>query len=268
MLAGSTSGGSGRLLDVAVPAESRLQDLERTRSVFVSSVSHEIRTPLTSILGYIELLEDEADSLTENQREMLDIIARNSNRLLELIEDILVLSQIESGSFRVLNDPVEVARFVQDACDEVRPQVDAASHQLEIQVSPDVGSVLGDPSELQRCLVQLLGNAVKFTPKGGFIHIDAARSEDGVVLTITDSGIGIAEKDLDHIFQPFFRSEEALTRAIPGTGLGLAIAMSIVELHGGQMSCSSEPDKGTTMKVVLPYAMATRFAVVDQESRG
>lgn len=242
-----------------------MQDLDRARSVFVSSVSHEIRTPLTSILGYIELLEDDSDSLSENQREMLDIIARNSHRLLELIEDILILSRIESGSFRVLKEPVEVDGFVRAACGEVADQVEEASHQIEVEVGSDVGSVLGDSGELARCLVLILSNAVKFTPKGGFIHVQAARSEGGVALTVTDSGIGIAEKDLHHIFKPFFRSEEALTRAIPGTGLGLAIATSIIELHGGVLSCQSEPDKGTTMTVVLPFAMATRFAVVEPE---
>ncbi len=236
----------------------RLQELDRVRTIFVSSVSHEIRTPLTSILGYLELLSEQQDNLNEGQKEFLEIIGRNSQRLLSLIEDLLVLSRIESGSFQVLKEPVDIRSLVHAACREVWPRMRAASHELELHTSDDVGSVLGDSEQLQRLLVNLLTNAVKFTPPGGRIDVRADRGQRGIVISISDSGIGIGPEDLAEIFTPFFRSPDAHRRAIPGTGLGLSIAKTIVEQHDGSIECFSEAGKGTTMIVRLPHALVIR----------
>ena len=236
----------------------RLQELDRVRTIFVSSVSHELRTPLTSILGYLELLTEDTEGMSDTQREFLEIIGRNSQRLLNLIEDLLVLSRIESGSFQVLKEPVDVRSLVHAACREVWPRMRAASHELELHTSDDVGSVLGDSEQLQRLLVNLLSNAVKFTPPSGRIDVRADRGHQGVVISVSDSGMGISAEELPEIFTPFFRSPDAHRRAIPGTGLGLSIAKTIVEQHGGSIECFSELNRGTTMIVRLPHALSAR----------
>lgn len=236
----------------------RLKELDRVRTDFVSSVSHELRTPLTSILGYLELLSEERDTMTDTQNEFLGIIGRNSQRLLSLIEDLLVLSRIESGSFQVFKEPVEVRSLVHAACRDVWPSMRAASHELEIHTSDDVGSVLGDGDQLQRLLVNLLSNSVKFTSANGRVEVRADKGQGGVVISVSDSGVGIGPEEIDEIFTPFFRSASATQRGIPGTGLGLSIAKSIVEQHGGSIECFSEPGKGTTMIVRLPYALTKR----------
>ena len=234
----------------------RLQELERVRSTFVSSVSHELRTPLTSILGYTELLEDDP-SLSEDQREMLDIVSRNSQRLLSLIEDILVMSTIESDAFTVLKEPVDVRMLVTETCRALAHDVTGAGHVMHIEIGPDVGSVLGDADELERVIENLLTNAIKFTPNGGDIRVVAERRPNGVEIKVSDNGIGLDAQEQAEMFTPFFRAAEAMRRAIPGTGLGLSIVRSIVEKHGGTIKCESVEGEGTTMLVVLPYAMAS-----------
>ncbi len=233
----------------------KLRDLDRVRTSFVSSVSHELRTPLTSILGYLELLGDDPADMNEHQVEMLDIVSRNSKRLLALIEDLLVLSRIESGSFKVLKEPVDIRALVSAVAREVQPKIAASGHHLQVQVADDVGSVLGDPSELERVMLGLLSNAIKFTQPGGVITIRAQREGGTARIAVIDTGLGIPEAELGEVFDPFFRSEIADRRAIPGTGLGLPIARTIVEQHGGSISCESEPGKGTAMTVTLPFAI-------------
>jgi PAS domain S-box-containing protein len=253
-----------RDLERAVESErelvDKLRDLDRVRTSFVSSVSHELRTPLTSILGYLELLEDDLEGMNEHQQEMLDIVSRNSKRLLALIEDLLVLSRIESGAFRVLKEPVDVRALVNAVAREVGMKASESGHQLNVAVTDDVGSVLGDPSELERLLLSLVSNALKFTPAGGRITVYACRQDGFTTISVQDTGMGIPTEELSKVFDPFFRSEIADRRAIPGTGLGLPIAKTIVEQHGGKISCESEPGQGTRVTVTLPYAIQERRA--------
>lgn len=238
----------------------KLTDLDRVRASFVSAVSHELRTPLTSILGYLELLMEDQRNLNEHQREMLGIVSRNSDRLLALIEDLLVLSRIETGAFKVLKEPVDVWALVTAVAREMEPRVVEAKHRLTVQIDDRVGSVLGDASELERLLVGLLSNAIKFTEPGGDIRLAARPTPEGTVVEVTDTGMGIPAKEIENVFEPFFRSAAADKRAIPGTGLGLSIAKTIVEQHGGTISCTSAPGRGTTMRILLPFAIPDRKA--------
>lgn len=238
----------------------KLTDLDRVRTSFVSSISHELRTPLTSILGYLELLSDDPSGMNEHQLEMLDIVNRNSRRLLALIEDLLVLSRIESGAFSVLKEPVDIRALVNAVAREVGPRVTAAGHTLHVVVDDRIGSVLGDPTELERVLMSLLSNAIKFTPAGGEITIAADHMERSTRISVSDTGMGIPTKELAEVFNPFFRSAIADRRAIPGTGLGLPIARTIVEQHGGTISAVSESGKGTVVTVILPFAIQERRA--------
>ena len=253
-----------RDLELAVESErelvDKLRDLDRVRTSFVSSVSHELRTPLTSILGYLELLQDDLEGMNEHQQEMLDIVSRNSKRLLALIEDLLVLSRIESGAFRVLKEPVNLRALVNAVAREVATKARASGLELKVAVTEDVGSVLGDPNELERLLLSLVHNSLKFTPRGGKITIFASRRDGFANISVEDSGTGIPQAELDKVFDPFFRSESADRRAIPGTGLGLPIAKTIAEQHGGTIECESEPGQGTRVTVVLPFSIQERRA--------
>jgi PAS domain S-box-containing protein len=233
-----------------------LRDLDRLRRDFISNVSHELRTPLTSITGYAELLSDGGmGPLNDEQRSALDVIDRNSRRLLSLIEDILTLSGIESGLFALKTEPVELAAVIDEACKAIAGAAEGSALELSVEISPDVGALNADVDQLDRALLNLLSNAVKFTPPGGKVTVTAWRDAHEHVITIADTGIGIDTDEQDGLFRRFFRASAATQLAIQGTGLGLVIAKSIIEAHGGTISIDSVPGEGTTVTVRLTAAV-------------
>ncbi|MEV6630167.1 ATP-binding protein [Actinoplanes sp. NPDC051470] len=206
----------------------RLQELDTAKTDFMSTVSHELRTPLTSISGYLELMLDaEAGELSDPQRRMLEVISRNTRRLRELIEDMLILSRIESGAFRISKRDAEVAGPL---------------------------ALRADPEQIDRVLINLLTNAVKFTPPEGTVTVRATREDDEMVLVVADTGMGIPEAEQQALFARFFRATNAIHQAIPGTGLGLAIVRTIIDNHGGSISVTSTERVGTTVTVRLPVS--------------
>ncbi|MGI5399455.1 ATP-binding protein [Streptomyces sp. CA-135486] len=235
----------------------KLRALDQAKSDFLSTVSHELRTPLTSIVGYVELLkDDETGPLSEPQHRMLDIVDRNANRLRALIEDLLTLSRIEAGTFSSQKGEVDLRRLVASAVDTIRPAAEAASVRLEIDC-PEVPLVLeADSEQLDRVLMNLLSNAVKFTPGGGHVRVEAAADDGHAVLSVSDSGIGIPEKERKQLFSRFFRASNAVDAAIPGTGLGLTIVNTIVTNHGGTTEVRSQEGEGTTVTARLPLVAA------------
>ncbi len=235
-----------------------LKALEQKRSTFLATVSHELRTPLTSIAGYTETLADaEAGPLTPKQQQMLDAISRNTARLRNLIEDLLTLSEIESGAFRTAMHPLKLADIVTLALTAFKPTATAAGLTLASTfLSHDV-VVNGDPGQLDRLLTNLLSNAVKFTPRGGHVEVTADACDGAVLMTITDTGIGIPQGEEPLVLAPFFRATNAVKQAIPGTGLGLAIANTIVANHGGGMTIESREGHGTTITVRIPQLPAS-----------
>ncbi|WP_067498781.1 ATP-binding protein [Actinoplanes sp. TFC3] len=232
----------------------RLQELDVAKTDFMSTVSHELRTPLTSIAGYVELLLDsDAGEVAPPQRRMLDVIARNTRRLRELIEDMLTLSKIEAGSFRTARRPVDLATLANQAIAAITP----AAHKGEVNLCPDLAGPLelaADPEQLDRVLMNLLSNAVKFTPPGGKVTVRAGRDGDQVELVVADTGMGIPPSEQESLFARFFRATNAIHQAIPGTGLGLAIVRTIVDNHGGRIAVSSQEGAGTTVTVRFPVA--------------
>ena len=233
----------------------RLQELDQAKSDFVATVSHELRTPLTSIRGYVEMLSDgEAGELEPGQERMLGIVQRNADRLLMLIEDLLTLSRIESGSFRVQQAPVAMDGVVESTVAEFRPQASARGVELEADVAPDIPVVIGDSSQLERVLFNLLSNAIKFTVDGGRVVVRLKRDGQSVELEVQDEGIGIPEGEQDQLFSRFFRSSTSQERAIRGTGLGLVIVKTIVDHHGGDIAVKSRSGEGTTFTIRLPVA--------------
>lgn len=241
----------------------KLRALDQAKSDFLSTVSHELRTPLTSIVGYIELLkDDETGPLSEPQRRMLDVVDRNANRLRALIEDLLTLSRIEAGTFSSQKSEVDLRRLVASAVDTIRPAAEAGSVRLEVDC-PEVPLVLeADSDQLDRVLMNLLSNAVKFTPTGGQVRVQAAADDGHAVLSVSDTGIGIPEKERKQLFSRFFRASNAVEAAIPGTGLGLTIVNTIVTNHGGTTEVRSQEGEGTTVTARLP------LVAVDESAQG
>ncbi len=234
--------------DGMVSAES----VEMARSELVARVSHEVRSPLTHVIGYLELLRDgEPGPLTTQQRQMLDVIGRGAHRLLQMVEDLLAASSIEMGSFEPALERVDFSALVSDACRSVVPEARTRNLVLVAQV-PDGLVVRGDAARLDRVVSNLLSNAVKFSLPGGCVEVRARARDDGVELTVVDTGIGIPLNEQDRLFGRFFRSTISRRREIPGAGLGLYIVKRIVDGHGGTVRVRSAPGEGTTVTVRLP----------------
>ena len=230
----------------------RLRDLDNAKTDFMSTVSHELRTPLTSIAGYLEMLRDgDGGQLSKGQERMLAVIERNTSRLRVLIEDLLVLSRIESGTFKTNRQDMDFGWLVGAAVSAVTPAAAAAGVMVETELGPGLGGY-ADPDQIDRVMMNLLSNAIKFTPQGGHIEVGAHRKGDEIVICVSDTGMGIPEADQRHLFNRFFRASNATEQAIPGTGLGLAIVRTIVANHGGDIAVASRDGGGTTFTVRLP----------------
>ncbi|MGE5134188.1 MAG: ATP-binding protein [Gemmatimonadota bacterium] len=239
-----------------------LREIDRMKSDFLATVSHELRTPLTSIAGFVELLRDrDAGPLSETQAEMLDTIQRNTARLRHLIEDVLTLSKIESRAFKTAMQPVNLAEVAAAVVAALRPQADARKLSLTL-TGPGSLVVSGDPGQLDRMLINLLSNAVKFTPAGGRVEVSVAGEAGMAVVTVSDTGIGIPDRDQKELFTRFFRGSNATELSIPGTGLGLTIVQAIIANHGGDLSVHSRQGEGTTVVARIPLLTARGVATV------
>jgi signal transduction histidine kinase len=236
-------------------AVQRMRELDAAKNEFVSTVSHELRTPVTSIVGYTEILEDGSIvPPAEEQRPLLESIGRNGRRLIMLCDDLLTLSGLDSGAARWDRDAVDLTEILSGAEDAVRAQLSGRDLALDVTVPQEPVSVLGDRVQLERALTNLLSNAIKFTEDGGRIVL-AAEARDGEAwLTVSDTGIGIPVEEQAGLFQRFFRSSTAQSRAIQGTGLGLSIVAAIVAAHGGRIDVQSAHLEGTTFTIRLPMA--------------
>jgi PAS domain S-box-containing protein len=231
----------------------QLTQLDRNKADFMSMVSHELRTPLTSIIGYLDLLEaGHGGELTDRQRTMLGVVERNAHRLLDLIDDIVTLDRLESGRVPLDLGDVELAGVVGSVVDAVAPLAAAREQRLATDVRPATGSVVADSEQLERVLLNLATNAVKFTPKGGAVNVFADGDDEQARITVVDTGMGIPADEQPRLFTRFFRSSTARSAAVPGTGLGLVIARSIVEAHGGTIELVSAENEGTVVTVTLP----------------
>jgi len=233
----------------------RLERLDRQKSDFLATVSHELRTPLTSISGYVELLQGrETGELTAQQRRMLEVISRNAFRLRSLIEDVLVLSRIESGVSRADYVEVSIRGLITRVGEELSALAQGGAIELEIDVGPQAAIVLGDSASLERAVVNILSNAIKFSRPGGVVTIKGTLDQGArrVLVTCQDRGIGIPAPDLADLFTRFFRASNATDQAIPGAGLGLSIAKQIVEAHRGELRLTSVEEEGTTVVLDLP----------------
>jgi PAS domain S-box-containing protein len=234
-------------------AVERLRELDAVKTDFVSTVSHELRTPITSVVGYVDMLaEGIAGELTDVQLEMLEVVSRNSQRLLALIEDLLTLSRIESGAFRLEPHPLDVRDVVAGAQDALRPIFSGRRLDLTVDLPDRPVPLVGDHAQLERSVMNLLTNAVKFTADGGAVGVVLEQDDEQVRIEVTDTGMGIPAAEQDRLFTRFFRSSSATSGAIQGTGLGLSIVRSIIQAHGGDVAVTSVEGCGTTVTLTLP----------------
>ncbi|MCM8792501.1 MAG: cell wall metabolism sensor histidine kinase WalK [Candidatus Omnitrophica bacterium] len=231
-----------------------LRRLERIRQDFVANVSHELRTPVSSIKGYAETLLEGAIEDKDNAKEFISIIYHESNRLAHLIDDLLDLSKIESGKMKMVFSPLEINPIVKNCVDALEKQAKQKSISISLDLSDNLPKVLADEKRLSQVFLNLLDNAIKYTPQGGSVKISASLKEKFVQIDVADTGIGIAEKDLSRIFERFYRVDKARSRELGGTGLGLSIVKHIVLAHGGQVWVKSQLGAGSTFSFTLPKA--------------
>ncbi len=247
-VSGSSRGAIAILHDVT-----DLERLERVRRDFVANVSHELRTPLTAIRGYAETLLDGALDDKENNRKFVEVIKAHAIRLNNIASDLLTLSGLESGK------PMKMEQTsVRKAVENALRTVEAEARLRDVRIScQEIGdfSVTAGQDRLEQALLNLLDNAVKFNRPGGEVRIEAARSPEGrVLISVSDTGLGIPSEDLPRIFERFYRVDKARPREVGGTGLGLSIVRHIIERMGGTIKVESELGKGTTFTISLPAA--------------
>ena len=239
-------------------SEEAAAEANRTKSQFLANTSHELRTPLNAILGYSELLTDVVrERGIEGLEEDLSRIHSAGRHLLGLINDILDLSKIEAGKMEVRAEEVPVAELVEEVVAAVRPLAEKNGNRLELLLPADARSIWADPTRLRQVLLNLLGNAAKFTSKGSIVVAFERRPENGVEwarFRVSDSGIGMSADQIERLFIAFTQVETQTARRFGGTGLGLAISKRLCELMGGDLYVESERGKGTTFTVRLPAA--------------
>jgi PAS domain S-box-containing protein len=227
------------------------------KSNFLASMSHELRTPLNAIIGYSETIRDRIFGAEVSDRyvEYAGVIWASGHHLLSLINDILDLSKIESGHLVLECQPIDLVPLVQQAVNMVRPDALRKGLRLDVLIPEAPVLVSADDRAMRQILLNLLSNAVKFTPADGVVQT-AIETGEQVALAVRDSGIGIADEDLPHLFEPFRRANAHVAREHPGTGLGLAITRRLVDMHGGDITIESERGRGTLVKIQLPRIAA------------
>jgi len=234
------------------------REVDRMKSDFISLVSHELRTPLTSIKGFADLLLDgEAGAINEEQREFLDIVGHNADRLVALINDLLDVSRIEAGKIELNRVSLDLGRIIRGVANSLRPQIDAKGQLLTLDLPTALPTVSGDVERITQIVTNLLSNAHKYTPRGGALAVGAARDGGSVRISVRDEGIGLTPEEQTKIFTKFFRARNRTTQEVGGTGLGLAITRALVELHGGAMAVQSTQGVGSTFSFALPLDAAT-----------
>lgn len=231
----------------------RQKTLERVRQEFVANVSHELRTPLAVIKGYIETLVDDHHTMEEKDRlHFLKTAQKHTDRLNSLLDDLLTLSRLESVSPGLKRESVELKPLIEEVLEDFRNRPNAAGHQLNCVIDPQITTISVDPLKLAQVLNNLIENALKYTTAGSVIEISVLLQSTEVQIRVSDDGPGIPAVDLPHIFERFYRVEKGRSREKGGTGLGLSIVKHIVQLHGGQVSVESEPGQGASFMLTLP----------------
>jgi signal transduction histidine kinase len=239
----------GEFLDVINKMARDLGDLDTMRKDFISNVSHEIQSPLTSIGGFAALLKNENLS-AEERRHYAEIIEKESRRLSSLSDNLLKLSELDSEKTPLKLKVFSLDKQLEKIALTLEPQW--SKKNLNVEAALSKCEYCGDEDLLSQVWMNLLHNAIKFTPMGGDIRISLCAAEDVVIVSIFDTGLGIAPEDTLRIFERFYKADKSRDRAMGGTGLGLSLVKKIVDLHEGEITVDSEPGKSTTFRISLP----------------
>ena len=234
-------------------ATEQMNRLDRVRADMASTVSHELRTPLTSAAGYVELLiEGDAGPLTTEQRTMLDTVARSLTRLDAIVDDVLSMASVDGPEPTVVEVVADLSAVLHAALAVVSLQAATRGQDLITHDELDAAKIAADPGRIERVLVNLLTNAMKFSGDDGTITVTATKDATSATITIADNGIGISAEDQPRIFERFYRADASIEPTTPGTGLGLAIVHAVTTQYGGTITVDSELGKGSTFTLVLP----------------
>jgi PAS domain S-box-containing protein len=239
--------------------EWRMQEASRLKSEFLANMSHELRTPLNAIVGFTNLLhKGKAGPVTADQQEYLGDVLTSSMHLLQLINDVLDLAKIESGTMEFRPEPVDLGRLVGEVRDVLRGLAASKHLAMSIDVDSDVATAVVDPARVKQILYNYLSNAIKFTPPGGTIAIHVLpEGPDLFRLDVSDTGVGISESDLKRLFVEFQQLDTGAGKQYQGTGLGLALVKRVAEMHGGRVAVTSTPGHGSTFSAILPRSFST-----------
>ncbi|MEW6306590.1 MAG: ATP-binding protein [Verrucomicrobiota bacterium] len=243
-------------------ANEELVEMDQLKSRFFANISHELRTPLTLLLAPLEALMHRSGQLNfdTDTRELLGTMHGNGMRLLKLINDLLDLVRLDSGKMELKREPVEIESFLRGLANAVRQVAQDKRVRLETEIAEGLPPAQVDRDKVEKILLNLLFNAIKFTPAGGRVGLRAARDGDDLVLRVSDTGVGIAAEHLPHLFTRFWQADTSSHRKYQGAGIGLALVKELTEAHGGKVSVQSEQGKGTEMMVRLPYVKAEGVA--------
>ncbi len=236
-------------------AYAELKEEDEAKSDFISTASHELRTPLTVINSYVEMFEDGMlGELNENQSEKLAVIRSQVDYMIRLVEDMLDTSRLESRKFRIQKHPVELEEIARSAMDEMNRLADLKEHSMSLRINRKLPTIMGDGQRIKQVFGNLITNAVKYTPNKGKIDVEIKDEQKHLLVSISDTGIGIPKKEHEKIFEKFYTvGGKSLTRESERMGLGLTIAKGIVEAHGGRIWVESEGEgKGSTFYFTLP----------------
>jgi signal transduction histidine kinase len=232
----------------------KLQKAEKQRSDLITNISHDLRSPLTSIRGHLETMLIKDMKLTDKEgREFLEISLKNVTSFQKLVEELFELAKLESNQVKPGMEAFQFAELAQDVIMKLKPRAEASSINLKIEYPNDLPSIKGEIGLIERMITNILENAISHTPEKGQIHITIKLVNEGLQIVISDTGMGIDEEDLPHIFERFYRADKSRDRASPGTGLGLAITKEIVGLHNGTIEVTSSPGNGAVFSIFLPF---------------
>ena len=228
----------------------KLKELDQVKNRFFANISHELRTPLTLLLSPLETMMQRLNgTMDEETRSTLQIMQANGMRLLKLINDLLDLVRLESGRMEVKREPLEFSAFIQGMARAAQQVADNKKVALTTFVQPEVGAVMADRDKLEKTVLNLVFNALKFTPPGGRVELRADKAGDELVLTVVDTGVGIAQKNLPFVFDRFWQADDSSKRKYQGVGIGLSLVKELTEIQGGKVAVTSVEGKGTTFTV-------------------
>jgi signal transduction histidine kinase len=239
----------------------RSNDVEQAKLEFIDFVAHELKQPMTAIQGYAKmLLMDIGGELSDTQRQFVEVINSNADRMGKLVNDLLEISRLEAGRITLKLAPVRLSQIVDETLTNCLAEIESRHHTLDVEVPDDLPPVMGDRERLLQILTNLVSNAYLYTPEGGAICVSVGWPEGSeeppghLLVSVSDTGIGISPRDLDRLEEKFFRADHELVHEQPGNGLGVPISRHLVDLHGGKFVVESQPDRGSTFRFTVPIA--------------